>query len=241
MKELTDENFREIFSPVTKGGGFITDASRRQVIALLKKQNFLAFNPLQFNIFYLAAVSVIVLSAVAALISNNMNAEDSAKADKPDFHTLKREVPVHKAEAAPAKPVVADTAVAKLTDTAAAKTPAAKPDTAVSVHVVKNNNEVAAAKKLLADLEIVPQGLPVLFVKPSIAPLQPKMFLPKMPDSLPPPIKLLVRKPKPLQALSGSDTGRTTGQPHRPDSSPAAAPVTAPVQDTPAAPPAPQN
>jgi hypothetical protein len=237
MKSLTDENFRELFRPVVHGSGFITDASRRQEIAMLKKQNFLAFNPLQLNIYYVVATSVVFLLSIAALISNNVSEENNTKASKPDFHTLKHEVPAPTHAVAPAKPVAVDSAIKKPSDSVAsvaAKPAAPKPDSSTSKAPVRLSAAVSDAKKLLADLKFASEGLPNLFAIPQVMQEETKVLLPKMPDSLPPVRKPVVRKPKPRQTVSATDTGRSSAPAHKADSSPASSPAVPAEPATPA-------
>lgn len=224
MKSLTDDNFRELFRPVVKGNGFITDASRRQEIAMLKRQNFLTFKPLQFNIFYFAAAAVVVISTIAALIGNNVENDKNAEERKPEFHTLKREVPVPKKAEKQIVPIVKDSTIAT-------KPVVSNADTSKPSVVLSKSTAVSIAKKLLAEQKYLSEGLPKLFVLPHITVKESKTLLPKMPDSLPPQKKPLTRKPKPIQSALTVDTGRTSVQVHKADSSPA--PVQEPIAPQP--------
>ncbi len=199
MKELTDENFRELYRPVVHGAGFITDASRRRVVEMIKKQNFLAFNPLQFNIFYLAAFAIIVLFIGAAFISNNVGKDTGSNKSDVNFHTLKREEPA-------AKPAAKKLDPPKKTESVTA--PVATPKTNSAKPTVDKPTEIKAetpaqkaipfagvieAKKILKTIKFpVTSGIPIVFAKPDFSKPE-NTLLPKMPDSLPPQKKIIPR------------------------------------------------
>lgn len=99
MQNFNDEYFSDLFSPLKSKNVFIADATRNAVAQELKKQNFLSFNPKQFNVYYLGSLFIIGLIVVLSILSP----KDSTPSATPLTKEEKKETPTHKKVQPPKK------------------------------------------------------------------------------------------------------------------------------------------
>lgn len=90
MQNLNDEYFSDLFSPLKNKNVFIADSTRNAIAQELKRQNFLSFNPKQFNVYYLGSFFIIGVIVVLSILSPKDSTPSATPVVKKETPTAKK-------------------------------------------------------------------------------------------------------------------------------------------------------